>query len=63
MPLYRFGLNEENLPADQQAEWHPDDVAAMERAARATADAVRCRGGRVAIPMVLAFRVKSQPAV
>ena len=58
MPLYRFGLNEDNLSADQKVEWHPDDVAALAAAAQTTAASVRDRGGRP-VPMILAFRMKA----
>jgi len=59
MPLYRFGLNEENLPGDQNVEWHPNDVAALAAAARTTAASARTRRDGLPIPMMLAFRVKA----
>jgi hypothetical protein len=59
MPLYRFGLNEESLSGDQNVEWHPDDVAALEAAARTTAASARARRDGRPIAMVLAFRVKA----
>jgi hypothetical protein len=59
MPLYRFGLNEENLPGDQNVEWHPNDVAALAAAARTTAASTRARRDGLPIPMMLAFRVKA----
>jgi hypothetical protein len=58
MPLYKFGL-EERCPLDDAAEWHVDDVAAMEAAAQFTADLVRNRDGKEPVPLVLTFRVKA----
>jgi len=60
MPLYRFGLNEKNLSGDRNVEWHPNDVAALEAAARTTAASARTRRGGLPVPMMLAFRVKAQ---
>ncbi|WP_068021061.1 hypothetical protein [Rhodoplanes sp. Z2-YC6860] len=57
MPLYRFGINELVL-TDEPAEWHPDDVAAMQAAANVTAELVRNRGSGEPTPLVMAFRVK-----
>lgn len=59
MPLYRFGLNEENQSADQKLEWHPNDVAALEAAAQSTAASARDRGEGKPVPMILAFRMKA----
>ncbi len=59
MPLYRFGLNEENLATDQKVEWHPNDVAALAAAAQTTAASARDRGEGRPVPMILAFRMKA----
>ncbi|WP_157100666.1 hypothetical protein [Rhodoplanes sp. Z2-YC6860] len=58
MPLYRFGLTEENLCPDQKLEWHPNDVAALAAAAQTTAASARDRGAGRPVPMLLAFRIK-----
>jgi hypothetical protein len=59
MPLYRFGLHEESLPADQNLEWHPNDVAALAAAAQTTAASARDRGEGRPVAMLLAFRMKA----
>jgi hypothetical protein len=58
MPLYKFGLDERR-PLDDATEWYCDDVAALEAAARFTADLVRNRHTEEPIPLVLTFRVKA----
>jgi hypothetical protein len=59
MPLYKFGLDE-RCTLDNAAEWHADDVAALQAAPQFTADLVRNRDDRQeSIPMVLTFRVKA----
>lgn len=55
MPRYRFGLAEQNIPNDEPAQWHPDDVAAMQAAADITAELVRNCAEEL---LVLAFRVE-----
>ena len=56
MPLYRFGLNEQVLT--EPAEWHKNDVTAMQAAAKVTAELLRNRGTEQPLALVLAFRVK-----
>jgi hypothetical protein len=58
MPLYRFGLCEDNSSPDQKLEWHPNDVAALAAAAQTTAASARDRGEGRPVPMLLAFRMK-----
>jgi hypothetical protein len=57
MPLYKFGLDE-RCPLDDAAEWHRDDVAALQAAAQFTADLVRNRDSQEPVALVLTFRVK-----
>jgi hypothetical protein len=59
MPLYKFGLDE-RCPLNDATEWHRDDVAALQAAARVTADLVRNRNSQEPVPLILTFRIKAQ---
>jgi hypothetical protein len=60
MPLYRFAFDKHDVPSDQEAEWLPDDLAALRFAAQVTADLARNRQDSDQAPVVLAVRVLSR---